>query len=56
MLISLGEIIIISTVALVILKPHDIVSIMNKLGNIAKAISNKYSAIVAEVKNWWEKR
>ena len=56
MFISLGEIIIIVTLSLVALKPNEIVSIMHRMGNIVRTISERYNAVVAEVKNWWNKR
>ena len=56
MFISLGEIVIISVVSLIILKPSETVSIMHKMGSMVRVISQRYRSIIAEVKNWWSKR
>ena len=56
MFISLGEIIIISTLSLIILKPSEIVSIMHRIGSMVRVIMQRYRSIISEVENWWSKR
>jgi Sec-independent protein translocase protein TatA len=53
-LISLGEIIVITLVGLIALKPSDIVPIMKWLGKIISNIKLKISTIISHIKHYFK--
>lgn len=56
MFISLGEVVIISLIAVSVLKPKEIAWIIKSLSNLARLLKSHYGKVISEVKNWWDGR